>query len=428
MKLSEWAKKHNLTYITAYRMFKNGQLPVQAIQTTTGTIMVEEENLEKNTRIEPSKDLDAFIRGIFDLLSMSNEQVSKLYSDDEVFDSLECAYGILKKKVNKENNINEMTKLRDEIDNLKMELNTIKRQLNIQTQYNIKQLKDDIINNLTENITANNFEKIYQEQSEKAAEKVFAQNEEMIKKSKEKIEKFQSKITPGHNSFKRTKQASIDDLLNIGKEVVSQKTNLGNISEHGASQYKIILERIIDQLKMLEARATDEQKEKIKILENHYNKAVIKYSFIVLEKLLSNNNIQIEDRVTIMCKEIITLKDNYNILTDDEKLRMKQLEEIKDLFMNNNFGREDLLNLCKTILDLSYLHDFEKFNLVYNIIKHLPTQDNETDIKDIVKIIRNIYTQYIDALNKSNLKTAAEEHALVLASADNILRARMLID
>lgn len=41
MKLSSWAKKNNIAYQTAYSWFKNGKLPVQAKQTSTGTILVE---------------------------------------------------------------------------------------------------------------------------------------------------------------------------------------------------------------------------------------------------------------------------------------------------------------------------------------------------------------------------------------------------
>lgn len=45
MKLSDWARKYNLTYPTAYSLFKSGKLPVKAIQLATGTILIEENNL-----------------------------------------------------------------------------------------------------------------------------------------------------------------------------------------------------------------------------------------------------------------------------------------------------------------------------------------------------------------------------------------------
>jgi putative resolvase len=41
MKLSDWAKRNGVTYHTAYRWFRQGNLPVAAQQTTTGTILVE---------------------------------------------------------------------------------------------------------------------------------------------------------------------------------------------------------------------------------------------------------------------------------------------------------------------------------------------------------------------------------------------------
>lgn len=49
MKLSDWAKKQGIAYLTAYRWFKDGKLPVQAYQSDSGTIIVqdESENLEQ---------------------------------------------------------------------------------------------------------------------------------------------------------------------------------------------------------------------------------------------------------------------------------------------------------------------------------------------------------------------------------------------
>lgn len=43
MKLKEWAEKTGVKYLTAYRWFKAGTLPVKAYQTDSGTIIVEEE-------------------------------------------------------------------------------------------------------------------------------------------------------------------------------------------------------------------------------------------------------------------------------------------------------------------------------------------------------------------------------------------------
>jgi putative resolvase len=41
MKLSEWAKTQGVSYRTAWNWFKAGTLPVKAVQTDTGTILVE---------------------------------------------------------------------------------------------------------------------------------------------------------------------------------------------------------------------------------------------------------------------------------------------------------------------------------------------------------------------------------------------------
>lgn len=52
MKLSQWAKKNGLHYQTAFRLFKAGKLPVNAIQLDTGTILVEETNTNKQEKLK----------------------------------------------------------------------------------------------------------------------------------------------------------------------------------------------------------------------------------------------------------------------------------------------------------------------------------------------------------------------------------------
>lgn len=44
MKLSDWAKKQGISYLTAYRWFKDGTLPVQAYQSDSGTIIVQDDS------------------------------------------------------------------------------------------------------------------------------------------------------------------------------------------------------------------------------------------------------------------------------------------------------------------------------------------------------------------------------------------------
>lgn len=50
MKLADWAKKQGISYLTAYRWFKAGRLPVPAYQSDSGTIIVQEGD-------EPEKDM-----------------------------------------------------------------------------------------------------------------------------------------------------------------------------------------------------------------------------------------------------------------------------------------------------------------------------------------------------------------------------------
>lgn len=49
MKLSQWCKEQGISYKTGWNWFKAGKLPVNAIQTTTGTILVTEPNHTQTT-------------------------------------------------------------------------------------------------------------------------------------------------------------------------------------------------------------------------------------------------------------------------------------------------------------------------------------------------------------------------------------------
>jgi putative resolvase len=42
MKLSKWAKQNGVSYWTAWKWFRDGNLPVEAIQTKSGTILVQQ--------------------------------------------------------------------------------------------------------------------------------------------------------------------------------------------------------------------------------------------------------------------------------------------------------------------------------------------------------------------------------------------------
>lgn len=50
IKLSEWAKQNGIGYRTAWNLFKQNKLPVKATQLPTGTILIEEEAIEKLTK------------------------------------------------------------------------------------------------------------------------------------------------------------------------------------------------------------------------------------------------------------------------------------------------------------------------------------------------------------------------------------------
>jgi len=49
MKLSDWAASQGISYYTAWRWFKTGQLPVKAIKTPSGSILIEPDSLEETS-------------------------------------------------------------------------------------------------------------------------------------------------------------------------------------------------------------------------------------------------------------------------------------------------------------------------------------------------------------------------------------------
>jgi len=49
LKLSDWARRHGIGYLTAWRWFKAGKFPAPARQLSTGTILVEEPSFQGST-------------------------------------------------------------------------------------------------------------------------------------------------------------------------------------------------------------------------------------------------------------------------------------------------------------------------------------------------------------------------------------------
>ncbi len=58
MKLKDWSKKQGISYLTAYRWFKAGKLPVKAYQSETGTIIVEESAFPSSSFISNDGNAD----------------------------------------------------------------------------------------------------------------------------------------------------------------------------------------------------------------------------------------------------------------------------------------------------------------------------------------------------------------------------------
>lgn len=89
MKLSQWAKEKGITYKTAYRMFKDGNLPVKSEQLPTGTILVFPEE-QQNHRVaiyarvsssDQKEDLQRQMQRLRDYASTQGFRISKEVSE-----------------------------------------------------------------------------------------------------------------------------------------------------------------------------------------------------------------------------------------------------------------------------------------------------------------------------------------------------------
>jgi len=90
MKLSEWARKQGITYVTAFNWFKKGQLPVKAIQTQTGTILIQEDSppVEEKTVIygrvsshNKKQDLERQITRCSDFCNVNGWTIDRVFKE-----------------------------------------------------------------------------------------------------------------------------------------------------------------------------------------------------------------------------------------------------------------------------------------------------------------------------------------------------------
>lgn len=81
MKLSEWAKKQGISYLTAYRWFKDGKLPVEAYQSDSGTIIVQDDS----DTSEQNMSGNAQVNNVMSLILKKTVELSKNNASIEDF-------------------------------------------------------------------------------------------------------------------------------------------------------------------------------------------------------------------------------------------------------------------------------------------------------------------------------------------------------
>jgi len=107
MKLSEWAKQNNMSYITAWRRWKQGKLPkgIVAKQTSSGSILVDVIKSEKN-----NKDITEAIKTLYP------EDMHSIIEED--FEIVELTKK-LESKIEQKTRKNEIDAIREDVEDLK---------------------------------------------------------------------------------------------------------------------------------------------------------------------------------------------------------------------------------------------------------------------------------------------------------------------
>jgi putative resolvase len=90
MRLSTWAEKEGISYITAWRWFKENKLPVKAIKTSSGTILIQDEDKFITSSVviycrvsssEKKDDLTRQIERCKDFCSAKGYSVNNIYKE-----------------------------------------------------------------------------------------------------------------------------------------------------------------------------------------------------------------------------------------------------------------------------------------------------------------------------------------------------------
>jgi len=84
MKLADWAKKQGISYLTAYRWFKDGKLPVDAYQSESGTIIVDDDDDKLERKME-SNTINKNSDNVFGIVLKKVVEYSKNNSSIEDF-------------------------------------------------------------------------------------------------------------------------------------------------------------------------------------------------------------------------------------------------------------------------------------------------------------------------------------------------------
>lgn len=309
MKLSEWAKVHNLSYQTVWRWFKNGKLPVKAKQMPSGQILVEEddEETEKFTENTGEKDFTISKADLETFKLILNEAQA-----DKDYKIITHGNVIIEKNSNQE--------ILDKLDELIIGVNKITTFLfKNENTIDKEKLKQELIQSFSDTQLADMFE-----ENNTIAEKAREENlvnylKEIENTKKEKTEKLNKKekatnIKGKSVGFIRADNLSLQELFSLGIERLNKAEKAEKqyeekniepfISPNELSFIKEIIQKINKEIGR--GRLTEEESKQYNRLKEWVQKQQSK-----IEKLKPIN---------------VTIEETQKLF--DNKLTLDEIEEI----------------------------------------------------------------------------------------------------
>ena len=325
MKLSEWARAHNLSYQTVWRWFKNGTLPVKAKQMPSGQIIIDDEEYDEESCdnvIEKEITISQADKEMFKAI-MKEAQTDKDYkiiTHGNVIIEKNYAEEVSKK----------LDILLNEIISMKKELAICKAIKNCEKE-EFKVLQEEITSSLTDTACGIALEKMAEEKKIKSIELSEKLVQEMKDKQKELTKRLTTEDVNTKIGFKRAKLETVASLIKACKELIAIEDKKDN--DFCPTIIKNILDKIEDFVHNNKP-ITDEEKQMFEQmkqwLSNKQIKLFTKIAYSIIEK--SYNEYSKEDVANKLEDCIISLRQYKDNMTNEQYQTLQDICSIQELY------------------------------------------------------------------------------------------------